>query len=138
MMEQILQTQSELAEARARGAAAQVRVLQARLKSLLEDGPDSPINLEKFTQGYDQAIAMEAIVALMARDLKDTREKLENIRSMSRTPFNTVLISEKAMPADKKARPIRWIILVATVLLASLVSVIGAVLVDKITGMMER
>ena len=74
----------------------------------------------------------------MARDLKDTREKMENIRSMSHTPFSTILVSEVALAADKKARPIRWIIMVATVLLASLVSIIGAVLVDKVTEMMAE
>lgn len=136
MMEQILQTQSELAEARAMGAGGSIRALQARLKALLEDGPESPINLEKFTAGYDQAIAMEEMIAFMARDLKDTREKMENLRSMSSTSFSTILVPEKAQPADKKARPIRWVILAATILLATLVSIIGAVLVDKITEMM--
>lgn len=134
MVEEIMQAQGDIAASggsrNARSGAA------ARLRALTGEEGDYPINLKKFTEGYDQAIAIEEMIAFMARDLKDTHEKMENLRSMSNTAFSTILVSEAAQAADKKARPIRWIILVATVLLASLVSIIGVVLVDKVTEMM--
>jgi uncharacterized protein involved in exopolysaccharide biosynthesis len=40
---------------------------------------------------------------------------------------------EEAKPADRKSRPIRWIILAAALMISGLVSLIAVVLIDFLT-----
>lgn len=45
--------------------------------------------------------------------------------------FRSLFITEKAYPSDKKDRPVRWIIVVSTMLLVAFITVIGVVLIEK-------
>ncbi|MEL7535239.1 MAG: hypothetical protein AAFN10_28340, partial [Bacteroidota bacterium] len=87
-----------------------------------------------FREGLDQVLALEELCEYLSRDVKDAREKVEYLQMMDEANYTTLFIPEYAQAPDKKARPIRWLILVATVLIASLVSVMGAILADKLTG----
>jgi uncharacterized protein involved in exopolysaccharide biosynthesis len=44
---------------------------------------------------------------------------------------SSVYILEKAYPANKKAKPVRWLICVATTLIATVLAVIGAIMAEK-------
>lgn len=136
LTEQILLAQNELAISKARGGSN--RIPLSKLKSLVEDSPEFPINLESFREGLDQVLSLEEIIEYISRDVKDVREKVEVLEMMQSETFTTILITEEAQAADKKARPIRWVILLVTIVIAALVSVIGAVLLDRITDSFEK
>lgn len=136
LAEQILLAQGDLATARAKGNNS--RALRSRLEILVHEGPDSYINLESFSEGLDQVLSLKEIIQYISRDVKDVREKIEVLEMMQSDNFTTILITEQAQPADKKARPIRWVILLVTLVIATLVSVIGAVLLDRITDTFEK
>lgn len=132
LAEQILLAQTELAVSKSRGSTS--RASLSKLKSLIEDNPEYPINLESFREGLDQVLSLEEIIEYISRDVKDVREKVEVLEMMQSQDFTTILITEQAQAADKKARPIRWIILLVTLVISSLVSILGAVLMDQITA----
>ncbi|MFK7923919.1 MAG: Wzz/FepE/Etk N-terminal domain-containing protein [Bacteroidia bacterium] len=112
----------------------EITALRSRVYSLVNKNSGSSINLESFREGLDQVLALEELCEYLSRDVKDAREKVEYLQMMDEANYTTLFIPEYAQAADKKARPIRWLILVATVLIAALVSVMGAILADKLTG----
>lgn len=122
----------------AKSAEQEAQILRSKVYSMTSKSSGSSINLETFREGLDQVLALEEVCEYLSRDLKDAREKVEYLSMMDQSNFTTILIPEYAQPADKKARPVRWVILVATVLLAGLVTLMGAVLVDKITEGLEK
>ncbi|MEZ4826861.1 MAG: Wzz/FepE/Etk N-terminal domain-containing protein [Bacteroidia bacterium] len=154
LVDQVMAAEAELAGARTRArivgnsfgknsgeahkANEDVEILQSKTFALTSQRSGSSINLETFREGVDQVLALEEVCEYLARDLKDAREKVEYLDMMDRANFTTLLIPEYARPADKKARPVRWVILVATILLSSLVAIMGAVLVDKITDSLAK
>jgi len=135
LAEQILIAQGDLASAKAAGNNS--RAIRGRLENLVHEGTDSYINLESFREGLDQILSLEEIIEYIARDVKDVREKVEVLEMMQHENFTTILITEQAQASDKKARPIRWVILLVTLVIASLASIIGVVLLDKIKKTVE-
>lgn len=144
MVEAALQAEGEYAQAlgeyRAGGrrrSRAELEGLRYRVEALTTDSAGSSINLERFREGMDQVISIEEQIETLAEELAFTRRKTEYLRMMARNDFSTIMMPDPAIPADRKSRPVRWIILVATVLIATLVAILGAVLIDKITEVIE-
>lgn len=146
---QIMEAEGDLAAAQSRlrsilknqgeGSAAnaqrvEVASLKSRVYSLVNKNSGSSINLESFREGLDQVLALEEVCEYLSRDIKDAQEKVEYLRMMDQANYTTLFIPEYAQAPDKKERPVRWLILVATVLIAGLVSIMGAILVDRLTG----
>ncbi len=136
IVEQVLQAEGDYAEAKFRGAPVQ-NIAKARLDRLVKASEGGSISLESFREGLDLVLALEEVNEYLSRDLKDAQEKVEVLEAMFDTDYNTLLMSGKALPSDKKARPIRWVILLATFLIAALASVFGAVLIDRISARTE-
>ena len=144
MAEQIMIAEGELGAARAalretqrRGQATgaaelRVRELEGKVAALTRRSGGATLNLEDFRAGLDKVKAVEDILEKLAEDLKNMQERIQYFELMDETPYTTVLMPEVAQPADKKARPVRWIILVATLLIASLASIMGTVLIDRL------
>ena len=134
LVEQVLLAETAYAEAQARGNST---IAKARLDRLLNKSAGSSISLESFREGLDLVLALEEVNEYLSRDLKDAREKVEVLEAMFNTDYNTLLISGEALPSDRKARPIRWVILLATLMISALVAIFGAVLIDRITGAVD-
>ncbi|MEL7340662.1 MAG: Wzz/FepE/Etk N-terminal domain-containing protein [Bacteroidota bacterium] len=149
LVQQVMQAESELAGKQATlrevlkrsgdgsdaaGLRLEISALRSRVYSLVNKNSGSSINLESFREGLDQVLALEELCEYLSRDLKDAREKVEYLQMMDESNYTTLFIPEYAHAPDRKARPIRWLILVATVLIAGLVSISGAILADKLTG----
>lgn len=135
MVEQIMLAQAELAEAESgRGSLS---AAQRKLDHLTKADSGTPLNLERFRKGLDKAHNLENVLKEMAADLANTREKIEYLRAMGDVEYNTTMVAAYAQPSDRKARPVRWIILAATLLIATLVSIFGAVLIESISNMLE-
>ncbi len=135
LVEKILEQELAMADAELSGGSRRAR---ARLDRLIDAEAGGSINLENFRNGLDQILALEEVIEYISRDIKDAREKVEVLEAMFDTDYNTLLVSGPALPSDKKARPIRWVILLATLLLSALVAIFGAVLIDRITGAVEE
>jgi hypothetical protein len=131
LTEQVMIAEGELAEAEAgRGSVAAAR---AKVRALTEKAGGAAINLESFREGLDKVQNLENVLIELSTDLANTHEKVAYLRGLHQVSFSTIMVADRAYPADRKARPVRWIILLATLILASVVSIFGAVLVEGLT-----
>jgi|GEM_PF-2793684 len=128
---EVLRTEGELAKEKARGNSAAANGLRAKLNALTGKDPESAINLDNFGEGLDQLITLEQIYTRLTVDIKQMRTKIDELEMMKQNDYSSIWVLEKAMPSDKKARPIRWLILAAALMLSTLVSVLGVVVVDR-------
>jgi len=154
MVEQIMIAQGELADAQGRlsnatnrygGSSVQAKAIkgevagyQTKVRALTTDDRGTAINLEKFREGIDQVMSLEEQIETMAEELAFTRRKIEYQETMDRVPFSTIMTPDPAIPTDKKARPIRWLIMAMTFLISSVVMILGTVLIDQITRTSDK
>lgn len=136
MVEQIMIAQSDLAAAEA--GIGSLSASRKRLDMLTTDSIGAPLNLERFREGLDKSQNLENVLEEMAIHLAHTREKIEYLRAMAAVDYSTVTIADYAHASDKKARPVRWIILLATVIIAGIASIFGAVLIEGLTSSVEE
>ena len=144
MLSLLYAKQSELAEAEAqvnyfrnrnanrfRESQAKVVGLSNQVKEMTEGKEEGRLTLEKFRTGYDRVRQLEMLQDELAIELKNIQKKIINLERMDEIPFHTILITEQAQASDRKARPVRWIILVAVAFLSTLVAIVGIVLIDR-------
>lgn len=112
--------------------SASIQSLKSQLRTLVDNRYNSPVNLEKFRIGLDKIRVMEEVYVRVSADLKLVQQKIKYLSMMRETSYSSIIVIEKAAPSDKKAKPIRWIILLGTLIIASVVSIMGVVLIDQI------
>lgn len=154
LLQQVLTAESELAAAKTRvrlmerehgGNSSQAKAArlerdmqQSRANALIRKSSGTEINLQKFQEGLDRAAAIGDVSLRLARDIKDLQSKVEFLEMMETTDYTTILTIEQATPSDRKARPIRWIILALTLMITGVASLVGAVLIDFFTKEKEE
>jgi uncharacterized protein involved in exopolysaccharide biosynthesis len=121
------------ASEKAKDAEMEVDMAQNRVYALTKQSSGTPINLETFAYGIDRITALADISYRLASKVKEVQSKIEYLNMMDDSAFSTILIVEEAKPADRKSRPIRWIILAASLMISGLVSLIAVVLIDFLT-----
>lgn len=121
------------ASEQAKDAEMELAMAQSRVYALTKQSSGTPINLETFAYGIDRITALADISYRLASKVKEVQSKIEYLNMMDDSAFSTILIVEDAKPADRKSRPIRWIILAASLMISGLVSLIAVVLIDFLT-----
>lgn len=107
---------------------------RAQLLRLVDSTAGGPLNLETFIEGVDQVLNLENLLEEMNTGLGNTREKIGYLESMDEVPYQAIMYTDRAHASDKKSRPVRWLILLATGLIALAVSIFGTVLIERING----
>ncbi|MFK7970193.1 MAG: Wzz/FepE/Etk N-terminal domain-containing protein [Bacteroidia bacterium] len=147
LLDALLDAQADLGEAQARyemyrrrgssqavSAKMEVEVLEGRVAALTKSTPTSPVNLEDFQKGMDIVSAMGQVTRALAFDLKGLETKIEYLTLMSGENYSTILITEPAGVPDRKARPVRGIIVIATVIITTVIALIAVLLIDLLTN----
>ncbi|TAE49441.1 MAG: hypothetical protein EAZ89_14220 [Bacteroidetes bacterium] len=154
MAEQVLLAEGELGAAQARyreavkvhgassgiaiSAKSDIEAARGKVSALVSNSSGSSMNLEKFREGLDQVMALEEQTEYLSMDLENVQEKIRYLEMMDLTPFSTVLKPETAYPSDRKARPVRWVIVIAALLISALVSIAGALIIDRMTVSLNK
>ncbi|MEO0895134.1 MAG: Wzz/FepE/Etk N-terminal domain-containing protein [Bacteroidota bacterium] len=134
----------ELEESRRLGAGRstskriELAGLENKVKALTTNETNSSLNLEKFREGIDRIMTLEEQITRLSEELGNNKKKVEYLKMMGTTNFSSIMMPERALPSDKKARPVRWMILLTTFMIATLVAILGAALIDKITEISEN
>lgn len=110
---------------------ARVKGYEAQLNALTKPNK-SNVNLSSFRDGVDIVDGVENTIFNLLSRREDVREKIKQLEAMQGEVFSNVLTIETAHPADRKARPVRWVILLASVLMAAFVSSAACVLWEGI------
>ncbi len=109
-------------------AKARVKGAEMQLKTFSD--PHSEVSLNKFQDGVDLLLSVEQKYFKIVEKLQWLEDRVVGLKAMKGVSFDSVLSVETAQPSDKKARPVRWIIIVTTLLVSSIVSVGCLVLID--------
>jgi len=69
------------------------------------------------------------------RELNNTVSLAEQMKSTLNKDVSSVFVLERAVPAEKKSKPVRWIIVLASVLGAFFLSLVAAALIERFRSM---
>lgn len=109
---------------------ARVRGLGRSLAKMKSGKSGGAINIENLQEGYDQFLKYEGISIRLIKSMENFEQKISSFRSLNEFPSSTIIKGPPAMPADKKAKPVRWLVLAATVLATFMASLLGVLLID--------
>ncbi len=109
------------AKARTKGAEMQLKTIS---------DPNSAVSLNKFQDGVDLLLPIEQNYFRILEKIQLLDERIIGLRSMKDMDFDSIMSVEKAQPSDKKARPVRWVIILATLLITTIVSIGCLILLD--------
>lgn len=90
------------------------------------------VNLSLFQDGLDRVRQNIMLHEQLTGELKQIRERIANLTIMTAGNFQSLLQLEAAQPSDKKARPARGLIVIATFLLSLLTCLMGLLLIERI------
>ncbi|MBC8084142.1 MAG: hypothetical protein H7Z21_13115, partial [Hymenobacter sp.] len=88
------------------------------------------INLESYVQGTDSLAMFTTRVADLQTRLIAARSAYETAELSIKGRISSVYLVQKAYPATKKSKPVRWLIVVGSVLLTFVLSVVFITLLE--------
>ncbi|MFN0200137.1 MAG: Wzz/FepE/Etk N-terminal domain-containing protein, partial [Bacteroidia bacterium] len=103
--------------ARMRGAESQVETIKN----------SGEINLNDFKKGVDELVHLEQTYFTYGERLRGLRLRMEELTAISDPHRVTVVSFDKANASDKKARPVRWLIVVSSLLIGLFTAVVAAI-----------
>lgn len=98
---------------------------------------DSIANLKLMAGGHPEGKAGERLDILKGRlesaitDMNIISTLYEQHATSTSDEISTVYFSDVAFPAEKKSKPIRWLIVVSSILITFLLAIVAAVLIEK-------
>jgi uncharacterized protein involved in exopolysaccharide biosynthesis len=143
---QLVQTETELRQARAEAAHLQragqqgphLTALQARIKGLeqaftaLSSARNGNlINYETYLAGTDVVAGLEAQLQGLQQEFIKSQKAYINAQVALEGELSSIYVVQKAYPALKKAWPIRWLIVAGATVLTFLLAVLVIVLLEN-------
>jgi len=93
---------------------ARIKGLQDRYLTLTKRTDEPNLNLEDFSAGSDQVSELMNILEEKQKELAETEVKLQRAMSAAEGKIPSVYLLESAVPAERKSKPIRWLIVVGS------------------------
>lgn len=129
LSKEIIEIESRLRQAEAGGGGNAVALRRA-LRGLTRADGGNVINLENFTNGYDSlAILVDRTNDLQNR-MVQARAAYETAAVSLKGRVSSIYLVQKAYPATKKVKPVRWLIVVGSVLVTFALSVVVVSLLE--------
>jgi uncharacterized protein involved in exopolysaccharide biosynthesis len=128
MVKQIIETEAALRKAEASGG--DVAGLRRALRGLTQRDGGNLINLESYVQGTDSLSMFTTRVADLQGRLIGARSAFETAELSLKGRLSSVYVVQKAYPATKKIKPVRWLIVTGSVVLTFVLSVIFIALLE--------
>ncbi|WP_019949517.1 Wzz/FepE/Etk N-terminal domain-containing protein [Hymenobacter aerophilus] len=130
MAREIITLESKLHQAEGSGNTAQAAGARRALQALTGPGGSNTINLERYVQGTDS-------MGLFVARLNDLQERLVKARGEYETAdltlqgkISSLYIVQKAYPATRKSKPVRWLIVAGSMLITLAVAVVLVTLLE--------
>ena len=129
MAKQLIETEAALRTAEG-GGPGNVAGLRKALYGLTHADGGNLINLENYVRGTDSLSMFTTRVADLQSRLIGSRSAYETAELSLKGHFASVYVVQKAYPATKKTKPVRWLIVVGSVLLTFVLAVVVIVLLE--------
>ncbi len=105
-------------------------VLRARIDANRSSRASLSAELKRFTGGRSMIQSLTAEYAIISDQLAYDRERTRQLQSLMEKPGPVIYPSSVARVPDRKARPVRWLIVVGTTLAAAIFAALGILVWD--------
>lgn len=128
---EIIKVETELRTAEGSGADARtVAGLRRALRGLTEAEQGNVINLEDYTRGVDSLNLFTSRMTNLQERLVRARGDYETADIALKGKLSSLYLVQKAYPATKKSKPVRWLIVAGSVFLTLALSVVVITLLE--------
>ncbi|UYZ64666.1 GumC domain-containing protein [Hymenobacter weizhouensis] len=125
---EIIEIESKLRQAE--GGSGNAGALRRSLRGLTQADGGNVVNLENYTQGLDSVKMFTARLEDLQARLVKARGDYEIADVAIRGKLSSLYVVQKAYPAVKKSKPVRWLIVVGAVALTLMLSVVLITLLE--------
>jgi capsular polysaccharide biosynthesis protein len=130
LAKEIVETENDLRRAEASGDAGKAATLRRSLAGLTRADGGNLMNLENYVVGTDSVSTLYARFTDLQTRLINSRAAFENAELALKGHISSLYIVQKAYPAARKAKPIRWLIVASSVLITLVLSIILITLLE--------
>ncbi|KAA9339349.1 hypothetical protein F0P96_01625 [Hymenobacter busanensis] len=130
LAKEIVETESALRRAEGEGNSAKAAGLRRALKALTTADGGNLLNLESYVQGTDSMSTLYARFNDLQGRLIGAKSAYESADLALKGRISSIYVVQKALPATRKAKPIRWLIVVSSVVITFALSVIVITLLE--------
>lgn len=135
LVKEVVETETDLQQAEGEaaaggGSAARVAGLRRALHNLTTAKGGNRLNLENYLAAADDVSTLYARFLNLQERLVRARAAYEDTEVSLRNRISSIYIVQKAYPALRKARPIRWLIVVGSVAVMFVLSVVVVSLLE--------
>ncbi|TGD82447.1 hypothetical protein [Hymenobacter wooponensis] len=124
---EIVETQSALAE---QGGGPKSTSLRRALRGLTQSNSGNLINAESYINGIDSLNLLTARVTDLQDRLVKAQGEYETAELSLNARISSLYVVQKAYPATRKSKPVRWLIVVGSVFLTFALSVVVITLLE--------
>ncbi len=135
---EILKNSLSASDPRVVALKARINGLEKANSSLTQNSGGTGYNLQSFSQGYDEITGLELQFADLRARFNDALKSYDNAKVALTGKISTIYVVQKAFPAMRKAKPIRWLIVVGSTLLTLILSIVFVSLLELYKNEMRR
>ncbi|HEX8658697.1 MAG TPA: hypothetical protein VF690_14220 [Hymenobacter sp.] len=122
--------ETEAALRKAEGGGGDVAGLRKSLRGLSRADGGNLVNVENFTRGVDSLNMFAARVTDLQTRLIEARSAFESAELTLKARLSSLYLVQKAYPATRKAKPVRWLIVLSSTLLVFVLSIVFVALLE--------
>lgn len=128
MAREIIRLESALRQAE--GGGGNVAGLRHALRGLTSPEGENLLNLDRYVQGTDSLSMFSARLSDLQGRLVKARGDYETADLSIRGKISSLYLVQKALPATKKSKPVRWLIVVGSMAVTFALAVVLVVLLE--------
>ncbi|NVO30403.1 GumC domain-containing protein [Hymenobacter lapidiphilus] len=130
MAREIITLESKVHQAEGSGNTAQAAGARRALEALTDPSGPNTINLERYVQGTDSMGLFVARLTDLQERLVKARGDYETADLTLRGKISSLYLVQKAYPATRKSKPVRWLIVVGAVVVTLAASIVLITLLE--------
>lgn len=134
LAQEIIEVESKLRQAEGEGNSGRAAGLRRALRGLTKADGGNTFNLENYVTGIDKMNTIYARFNDVQTRLIKARSDYETARLAISGRISSIYVVQEAYPATKKSAPVRWLIVVSSVLITLALSVIFITLLELYRG----
>ncbi|TGE29191.1 GumC domain-containing protein [Hymenobacter metallicola] len=130
----IIETETKLRQAEGEGNSSKAAGLRKALRGLTQADGGNYLNLENYVKGTDRMATIYARFADIQGRLIGARNAYETAKLAISGKISSIYSVQKAFPATKKTKPVRWLIVASSVVITLALSLILITLLELYRG----
>lgn len=130
MAREVVELESDLREAEGSGNSSRAAGLRRALSALTAPDGQNIINLDRYVVGADSLNLFTARLTDLQERLVKAQSEYETADLTLRAKISSLYLVQKAYPATRKSQPIRWLIVVGSMIITLAASIVVITLLE--------